>query len=301
MARNIRGETMQMGSVERAERGRVGKLLRRVASYGNSVRSSVTLFALGAAIVVSNAACADEFAGMEPLAVRDAIGGGIHAYYSGDYHRAYDDLTNAIEAGADDPRSYYFRGLAALKLGRTSEAEADFSAGADRELSTGSIRRVSQSLERIQGHDRLTLERFRARARLGALQRDQELYGRRYSAIEDASSDVRRRRRPEDVRPDLLVPRKMPAATALPPADAVEEVPAPAGNDASAVKPSDNFDDESAAKSDDPVTAESSSQDIPENTAAERGAQAEQTAVEDEDTLGERAVQSEVEAAAEER
>ena len=28
--------------------------------------------------------------------------------------RAYDALTNAIEAGTDDPRGYYFRGLAAL-------------------------------------------------------------------------------------------------------------------------------------------------------------------------------------------
>jgi len=287
---------MQMGSVEQAEREAGRKLLSRAATYGNALRSTVTLVALGAAIVGGNAAFADEFAGMAPLAVRDAVGGGIHAYHAGDYDRAYDDLTNAIEAGTDDPRSYYFRGLAALKLGRTSEAEADFSAGADREVSTGSIRRVSRSLERVQGHDRLTLERFRARARLGALQRDQELYGRRYSTIEDASSDVRRRRRPEDVRPDLLVPRDLPAANSLPPAGSVEEVPAPAAKDASPAKPNGTFEDDSAAKSDDPPAVDSSLEDIPENTAAERAVQDELSSAEDEDTLGERAVQSEVEA-----
>jgi hypothetical protein len=74
---------------------------------------------------------------------------------------------------------------------------------------------VSLSLERVQGHDRLTLERFRSRARLGALQREQAAYGRRYSGIEEATGNVRRRRRPEDIRPELVVP-------------GVEEVPAPA-------------------------------------------------------------------------
>ena len=167
-----------MGSAERDERWAGAGRRLRAATSGNSFRASVTLVALGAALV-SSVSVAGEFNGTEPVAVRDAIGGGIHAYHAGDFDRAYDDLTNAIEAGTDDPRSYYFRGLAALKLGRTSEAEADFTTGADRELSTGSIRRVSQSLERVQGHDRLTLERFRARARLGALQRDREVYGSR--------------------------------------------------------------------------------------------------------------------------
>jgi len=253
------------------------------------------MVALGA-VLAGGASVADEFAGTEPLAVRDAIGGGIHAYHAGDFDRAYDDLTNAIEAGSDDPRSYYFRGLAALKLGRTSEAEADFTTGADREMSSGSIRRVSQSLERVQGHDRLKLERFRARARLGALQRDQEVFGRRYSTIDDAANDVRRRRRPEHVQPDLLVPRGMPAAKTLLPADTVEEVPAPAAVDASPAVPGDTFEDEPAAEADDPFGAESSSRNMSEDRAAERRVQDELTSAEDEDTLGERAVQSEVEA-----
>ena len=289
-----------MGSAERNKRWAGARRRLRAATSGNTFRASVTLVALGAALV-GGVSVAGEFNGTEPVAVRDAIGGGIHAYHAGDFDRAYDDLTNAIAAGTDDPRSYYFRGLAALKLGRTSEAEADFTTGADRELSTGSIRRVSQSLERVQGHDRLTLERFRARARLGALQREREVYGRRYSTIEDATSDVRRRRRPEDVRRELVVPQELPATNRLPSAETIEEVPAPAARTAPPAKPVEAFEDEPAAEAENLFDAETSADGMSEDRAAERAVQDEVLATEEENTLGERAVQSEVEAAAEGR
>ena len=63
----------------------------------------------------------------EDPALARAYGSGVHAYFSNDYQRAYDDLTQAVEAGTQDPRAYYFRGLAARKLGLLDEAEADFS------------------------------------------------------------------------------------------------------------------------------------------------------------------------------
>lgn len=195
---------------------------------------------------------ADEFAGEQPLAVRAAIGAGIHAFHSGDYARAHDELTNAIEAGSDDPTSYYFRGLAASRLGRTDEAVADFTTGADRESATGGTRRVSLALERVQGHDRLALERHRVRARLGALQREREASGRRYSGIEGAAGDVRRRRRPEDIRPELVAPRPLPEGDALPaPADA-EEVPKEPSRPA---RPGKTFEDEPEEEMDDPFGA----------------------------------------------
>lgn len=182
-------------------------------------------------------ACAVSFAanagaglpGEDPLATKDAIGRGVHLFFGGDFDRAYDELTDAIQAGTSDPRAFYYRGLASLRLGRTGEAEADFASGAEHEATAGSTKRVSRALERVQGCDRLTLERFRARARLAGLQRDQEAAARRYSAIEDPSSESRRRRRPEDVGPELLSPRR---------ADGVEEVPPPRG------KPGRNFEDE---------------------------------------------------------
>jgi hypothetical protein len=130
-----------------------------------------------------------------PLAA--AYGQGVHAFHAGDYQRSYDDLSQAIVAGTQDPRAYYFRGLAALRLGRLDEAEADFSSGAEREMNQSGDWRVGRSLERVQGVDRLRLERHRSRARITALQSDREATRRRYSEIEDAQDEVlRRRRRP---------------------------------------------------------------------------------------------------------
>jgi len=129
-----------------------------------------------------------------PLA--EAYGSGVHAYFAGDFDRSYADLTNAIEAGTEDPRAWYFRGLAALKLGRTDEAEADFSEAARREAEGPGAWSVGRALERVQGCDRLKVERHRVRARVAALQVGQEARRRRYSQIEDAQEDVLRRRRP---------------------------------------------------------------------------------------------------------
>lgn len=286
-SRNERSE----GTPERREAAKDGRLLR--------VRSAVFAVVI---VVGGGSLPAAEFAGEDPLAVRDTIGDGIHAFHAGDYDRAYDSLTNAIEAGTEDARCYYFRGLAALRLGRTHEAQADFVTGADRELSSGSIRRVSQSLERVQGHDRLSLERFRARARLGALQRDREAYSRRYSAIEDASGDVRRRRRPEDIRPELIAPRGGPSSDLPAGRDAIEEVPAPVSEPAKPskpAKPGTSFEDEPAAESDDPFSdGTAPGKQMSEDEAAEKDVQDEERAAEDEDTAAERDVQNEVEAAA---
>jgi hypothetical protein len=260
LGKGFRVENMPMGRAERDERwaGATGhcsaaagvRMLRAAWAVGG------LSMAIAAGAIAGGSLAAAEFVGEEPLAVRSAIGDGMHAYHAGQYDRAYDDLTNAIEAGTDDPRGYYFRGLAALRLGRTSEAEADFTTGADRELANGGVRRVSQSLERVQGPDRLTLERFRARARLGALQRGREVYGRRYSTIEDASGDVRRRRRPEDIRPELVAPGGG-AIGELPAADAgVEEMPTPAAKPPMPAKPGKTFSDEPAEGSDDPFSDE---------------------------------------------
>jgi tetratricopeptide (TPR) repeat protein len=178
-----------------------------------------------AAVTAPAAEFAPGLAAEEQLAVRQALGGGMHAFHAGDYDRAYQELSNAIEAGSDDPRGYYFRGLAALRMGRTSEAEADFASGADREAAGGSMRRVSLALERVQGQDRMSLERYRSRARLAAMARDRDAVMRRYSGIEDAAGDVRRRRQPEDIRPELVPP---PAGQPRGAAGAAEELTPPA-------------------------------------------------------------------------
>ncbi|NBV45323.1 MAG: hypothetical protein EBR86_06685 [Planctomycetia bacterium] len=143
----------------------------------------------------------------DPLAVSTAYGAGVHAFHSLDYARAHHDFTAAIEAGTDDPRAFYYRGLAALKLGRTDEAVADFADGASREAGGAGSLAVSRALERVQGPDRLCLEQYRARARVAAVQRDESAIRGRYSDIYDAEADVLRR-----VRPRVSVPPPEPVA-----------------------------------------------------------------------------------------
>jgi hypothetical protein len=175
------------------------------------------------------AAARAEPAMTEVTALARAYGAGVHAYFSGDAQRSYDDLTQAIEAGTRDPRAWYFRGLAALKLGRLDEAEADFSTGALKETEAVGDWGVSRSLERVQGHDRLALERHRVRARVAGLEQRRQAVERRYSQIDSRQSEVLRQRRPEGVSRDPLPAfggEELPANPARPLAP-VEEMPAP--------------------------------------------------------------------------
>ncbi len=109
-------------------------------------------------------ACADD-------SVLDQLyGNGVHAYFGGDYSKAYDSLSAAINGGSRDPRAYYFRAFAESRLGREQDAATDFQTGATFEATGGGQSGVSQALERIQGPTRQTLEQYRANARAVALQ-----------------------------------------------------------------------------------------------------------------------------------
>jgi hypothetical protein len=133
---------------------------------------------------------------IDSLPLAASYGSGVHSYFAGDYGRSYDDLSQAIEGGTQDPRAYYFRGLAALKLGRMDEAEADFTAGAAREAEGTGSWPIARSLERVQGCDRLKLERHRTRARVASLQESRRRNELRYLEVERGGADVLRRRRP---------------------------------------------------------------------------------------------------------
>lgn len=158
---------------------------------GAWARRAVAVVAVAAAAGANGNASAGE-----PLSITRVYGAGVHAYFSGDYQRSYDDLTDTIEAGSIDPRARYFRGLAALALGRFDEAEADFSKGALLEAQPGGNWPVSWSLERVQGHQRFQLERHRARARVAILERIHSTERERRLEIQGAQPDVRRDRRP---------------------------------------------------------------------------------------------------------
>lgn len=236
-----------------------------------AVRAGVVAVACGAAVAAQPT--------IESLPLAAAYGDGVHAYFAGDYQRAYEDLTQAIEAGSDDPRAFYFRGLAALRQGRSDEAEADFSAGADRESQGLGAWPVARSLERIQGADRLQLERHRMRARVADLQRRREAQRLRYSQIEAAQPDVLRRRRPVAPRggdEGNVFEEPTPAGQPEPPAG--EPMPAPAAEPTPEPEGEDPAEPEAA-------------------TGASKTEQVEQLAAEREDVAAQRDEQQEVGAA----
>jgi len=142
-----------------------------------------------------------------PVRAQDPIlgqlyGSGVHAYFSGvgsrdqldaqeQFRKSFEYLSSAIEGGSQDPRAYYYRGLAYIKLGRATEAEMDFKKGA--ELESGDLNRiynVGKSLERIQGADRLALEDHRVKARMVALKESQRMHQVRYEEIRQREQDV---------------------------------------------------------------------------------------------------------------
>jgi hypothetical protein len=135
------------------------------------------LVAAGFAILGSQSAQADE-----PV-IKQLYGGGVHAYFTRDYKEAYDLLSSAVDTNTQDPRVYYFRGLAQLQLGRPDEAKVDFAKGADLEATaTDDLFGVDKALERVQGKARLSIETERVAARNRAVKRrlteDEERYNR---------------------------------------------------------------------------------------------------------------------------
>lgn len=173
-------------------------------------------------------------AAASPSTAMDAstgLGAGMHAFHGGNYAESFQWLSDVIAAGSKDPRAYYFRGLAARRCGREFEAEADFLEGARLEALGEGGRNIGRALERVQGADRLLLERYRAKARTASASRDLEAAGRRYStAAPEPDESIFRRRRPEVEGDDIANPAAPKREAAGEPAadDAFVEEPAEA-------------------------------------------------------------------------
>ena len=111
-------------------------------------------------------------------------GAGVHAFFEGDYQQAHKLLTESLDTGSRDPRTYYFRGLTYAKLGRDQEAEMDFAKGSELESSdVDRLYNISKAIERIQGADRLKIEKYRTKARVAAYQKAEQLRKARYEQM----------------------------------------------------------------------------------------------------------------------
>ncbi len=143
------------------------------------MRAVIALLVLAAMGIAAEGASAQEGA------LSRLYGNGIHAYFGGDLSGAEKLFTQAINAGSQDPRCHYYRGLIYLQSGRKQAASAEFEQGADLEVGATRAYDVSLALERVQGRARLALEQHRAaklatgtsavqtqrRARIDAIQR----------------------------------------------------------------------------------------------------------------------------------
>ncbi len=136
-------------------------------------------------------------------ALTELYGEGVHRYFAGDSSTADQLLSRVIESGVEDPRVYYFRGLAREYQG--GGGEYDFEEGARLEAAGKGAFNIGFALTRIQGHTRAKIEKARRDARVAAEQQAMLMERARVEA--------------GDVQPPTTVPSTPPV---VPPADATD-------------------------------------------------------------------------------
>ena len=134
-------------------------------------------------------------------------GKGVHAFFDRDYEGTVTILLQAEEIKSVDPRPYYFLGLAFLRQEKTDEADQYFKKAAQLEYSGRALRdyNVSESLRRIQGEERLRLEKIRTEERTNARIREQQQREARYGSEGTASREAIRQLVPPNQRADLAL------------------------------------------------------------------------------------------------
>ncbi len=98
----------------------------------------------------------------------EIYGHGVHSYYRGDLQAANEQFDQAINAGFNDPRVYYFRAISKLRACDTYGAESDIRLGANLEVNGSGAYNVGRALERVQGNLRVRFETLRRQARMEA-------------------------------------------------------------------------------------------------------------------------------------
>jgi tetratricopeptide (TPR) repeat protein len=142
-----------------------------------------TVFAGDSTIYADSTIVADESVSL--------YGNGVHAFFDRHYGEAVKILSKAEEIKSEDPRAYYFLGLAYLRQKKTERAERYFKKAAQLEFNGRALRdyAVSESLRRIQGAERMRIEKIRNEERINArikAQRQLELrYGKENAAAQD--------------------------------------------------------------------------------------------------------------------
>ena len=146
---------------------------------------------------------------MDSLVVTDEsdyiYGKGVHAFFDRDYEESIAILSKAEEIKNNDPRSYYFLGLAYLRQKKAEQADQYFKKAAQLEYNGRGLRdyAVSESLRRIQGEERLRIEKIRTEERANAQIREQRFrelrYGRENAADRENLQQLLTQNKKDDV------------------------------------------------------------------------------------------------------
>ncbi len=196
----------------------------------------------------------------------ELYGQGVHAYFAGNLDGAEQLLNQAIDSGSQDPRVYYFRGLTQARRGGAGAGQADYQTGAEIEA-TGkrSVPSdvISKSLTRIQGAQRLEIEKARNAARLAA--KIQQALMRRAAEEAAAANPSLNGQGMAPIEPGTIGgglmqgnPQDMPKANTPP----VESLP-PANAELSGDKAVDPFKDDAPAPATEPAPATQPTADDP--------------------------------------
>jgi len=226
----------------------------------------------------------------DSLSAQDAVlselyGRGVHHYFSGRSNEAVTDLSAAIDGGTKDPRAFYFRALAEMKMGHQFQATADLQMGAA--LESADINQfypVGKSLERVQGSSRMSIERYRSLARAQAFQRQRDNNAVRYEQRRRAEGEVLRAPAvvPPAVAPPAVAPpagKPKPGTTAPKPGPAVP-VPAPEPDEPFGEEDEKKEDAKKPAATDEPAE-EMPAEDMPAEEPAAEDAPAEEMPAEE--------------------
>lgn len=149
-------------------------------SYFSTFLAGLTFAVLSAVSVT--------FCQAQTAVLSEIYGRGVHAYNAGQYDRAVELLSMAIDNGFEDPRAYYFRGLSTIASGQGYDATGDFEQGAEIEARGAFGDSVGRALSRVQGATRLELEVIRENAQLRALASKQARSQARYGELGASAS-----------------------------------------------------------------------------------------------------------------
>ena len=113
----------------------------------------------------------------------EMYGQAVHSFFRGDAWNAEALLNEVIEAGSQDPRAYFFRGLCRSNLG-IDVSNSDFEKAAQLEIDGKKVVNVGKALERIQGQARIAIEKSRSKARLTSRAQLLEIQRTRYEEMQ---------------------------------------------------------------------------------------------------------------------